>query len=82
MNNNLHILSVWGLLVAIVIMYVIYRFVTDRKKGIKRHPLYPLVSKSTDGTFPQANDYIGWVVYVILATGIFAFIYFAFKTIF
>ena len=61
------------MLVAIVIMYVIYRFVTDRKKGIKRHPLYPLVSKSTDGTFPQANDYIGWVVYVLLATGLLAF---------
>lgn len=54
---------------AAIVIYVIYRLVTDRPSGEKRHPLYPMVSNPTDRMFPEKGDYLSWVGYVLVIVG-------------
>ena len=66
MEVFLPIVVTWGLLCAVLVAYVVYRFVTDRSKGSQRHPLYPLVSRPTDPSFPAQGAWIQWAAYICL----------------
>ena len=68
MEGLLPILAVWALLCAVLVAYVIHRFLTDRAKGTSRHPLFPLVSRSSDPSFPPEGAWLEWVSYVFLLT--------------
>jgi len=66
MEGLLPILAIWALLCALLVGYVIYRIVTDRTKGASRHPLFPLVSRSSDPTFPPQGAWLEWASYIFL----------------
>jgi hypothetical protein len=72
--DTLFIIYIWGILSLVIIGYVIYRFFTDRKSSEKQHWLYPLISNSTDGTFPEKGKYISWALYLFLLIGMFVFL--------
>ena len=60
------IIYVWAVLVLVVLGYVIYRLVTDKRTADKKHPLYPLVSYPTDGLFPEKGRFRQWLVYILV----------------
>ena len=66
MEGLLPIIGIWVLLCAVLIGYVSYRFLTDRAKESSRHPLFPLVSRPTDPTFPPHGAWLEWLSYVSL----------------
>jgi hypothetical protein len=66
MEGLLPVLGIWALLCAVLVGYVIYRFVTDRPNDSQRHPLYPLVSRPTDPTFPAPGAWMRWAAYICL----------------
>ena len=45
---------------------MVYRLITDKEKGGKKHPLYPLYSNPDDPMFPKSDNKIGWVIYLLL----------------
>ncbi len=58
------VIVVWAILCAVLAAYVVYRFVTDRADGSAPHPLFPFVSRSTDGTLPPQGAWLEWIAYV------------------
>jgi|SRR5688572_6807307 hypothetical protein len=66
MEGVLPILAIWALLCVALVGYVIYRFLTDRARGASRHPLFPLVSRSSDPAFPTQGAWLAWASYTFL----------------
>jgi len=64
MEGLLPVIVVWAVLCAVLAGYVIYRFATDQAKDSRRHPLYPLVSRPTDPSFPARGAWMEWAAYV------------------
>jgi hypothetical protein len=58
------LLAVWAVLCAVMAGYVLYRVVSDRSDGSKTHRWFPLVSKSTDPTFPRRGAWFQWAAYI------------------
>ena len=58
------LLLIWATFCALLLIYVVYRFKTDKPDGSARHPLYPFVSKRTDTTFPRRGAWIDWLAYI------------------
>ena len=73
MEGTISIVAVWGFLVAIIVVYVVFRLMTDRSRDGTVHPLYPFVSNSTDGMFPVDGE-IKWAAYTVWIAG-FAFFF-------
>lgn len=74
MNNPIPGIVIWVLLGSVVLAYVIYRLVTDRRNDSKQNALYPLVSNRSDGMFPQKDDVLGWVGYLLMVLGMVGFV--------
>ena len=74
MNEQILVILVWAILAGVLVAYVTYRFVTDRRTDEKRHFLYPLVSNPTDGMFPYRRNIVGWIAYILLLIGMVGFI--------
>lgn len=74
MDSPLPIIIVWALLVAVIVAYVAYRLVTDRRSEENRHPLYPMVSNPSDGMFPDKGDHLSWCGYGLVTLGLAGFI--------
>ena len=75
MNDPTSILLVWLGLGIIMVSYVTYRLISDRKKSSEhRHIFYPLTSNPGDKMFPGRNDTIGWVAYIFMIIGVLAFL--------
>jgi hypothetical protein len=74
MDSPLPIIIVWALMAMVIIAYVVYRLMTDRRSGGKRHALYPLASNPSDGMFPEKGDYLSWGGYGLLTIGLVGFI--------
>ena len=66
MDGLLPVIVIWALLCAVLAVYVVYRFVTDRPTDSQRHRLYPLVSRPTDPSFPARGAWIEWAAYICL----------------
>jgi hypothetical protein len=64
------LIAVWAVLCLVVVGYVVYRFVTDKADGSPRHPMYPLVSKPTDRSFPLGSAWLEWIAYICLLLGL------------
>jgi len=64
MEGYLPVIVVWAALCAVLAGYVIYRFATDKAKDSRRHPLYPLVSRPADPSFPARGSWMEWAAYV------------------
>ena len=75
------IVYIWVILSLVVVGYVVYRILTDRKSGTKQHWLYPLVSNPTDGAFPAKGKYLNWALYFVLSLGMVIFLVSAFYEI-
>ena len=67
-------ISVWVVLIGVVVIYVIWRLFTDRKTDSVKHPMYPLVSRASDGMFPHRSEKYAWGLYLILLVGLLAFV--------
>jgi hypothetical protein len=59
------LLAVWAVLCAVLAGYVIWRFATDRSDGSHTHRWFPLVSKTTDPTFPLKSAWLQWAAYIV-----------------
>ena len=68
------IIYIWGILSLVIIGYVAYRILTDRKSGEKQHSLYPIISNKTDGIFPARGKYLSWAWYLFLLSSLVVFI--------
>src|SRR5688572_22779502 len=66
MEGLLPILVIWAVLCTVLVGYVVYRFLTDRTTGASRHPLFPLVSRSSDSPFPPRGAWLEWTSYIFL----------------
>lgn len=73
MESAVPIIVVWAILAFVMVAYVTYRLMTDRRSGSKRHPLFPFTSNSSDGFFPDKGDYLGWVAYLLILIGLLGF---------
>ncbi len=60
------VIVVWTGLCAVLVGYVIYRFVTDRADGSPQHRLYPLISRPTDRAIPRKGAWLMWAAYLCL----------------
>ena len=69
MEPAILISCVWAALILVIVAYVIYRLATDRRGNVERHPLYPLVSRSSDGMFPSKSEPRAWFTYIAVASG-------------
>ena len=74
MDEHILIIIIWMLLAVLMVGYVTFRIVTDRRSDEKRHILYPLVSNSTDGMFPDRRNIVGWIAYILLLVGMIGFV--------
>lgn len=72
--NGMLLILIWSGLMGIVAVYVIYRLLTDKDHGGKRHVLYPLASRPSDPMFPDRTDFLGWSAYSLLLLGVFGFV--------
>jgi hypothetical protein len=66
--NPTPLIIVWGILGLILVVYVAYRFTTDKAGNDKRHMLYPLVSNPTDPTLPTSK--LALLCYLFMLAGI------------
>jgi len=69
----IELLTVWAVLIAAVVAYVLYRVVSDKADGSAPHAHYPLVSKATDGMFPAKGAWLQWFAYIALLIGVTGF---------
>lgn len=73
MDSPFPIIVVWTILAAVLVAYVAYRFITDRRSDSKNHPLYPFTSNSSDGIFPRGGR-LGKLAYLIILLGLLGFV--------
>lgn len=73
MNSPFPIIVVWAFLAAVLVAYVAYRFITDRRSDSKTHSLYPFASNPSDGVFPKGG-YLGRAAYLIILFGLLGFV--------
>ena len=64
------LIGVWAVLCLVLVGYVAYRLITDKADGSAQHPMYPLVSKATDGNLPPARAYLEWAACACLLLGL------------
>jgi hypothetical protein len=73
MSSPVPLIVVWVLLGLALIAYVVYRFITDRVDGSKRHhPLYPMISSRSDPTAP--SDRLSRLGYAVTALSMLGFV--------
>lgn len=70
----LPLILIWVILGIVVLGYVTYRLVTDRRSPGKRHVLYPTISNPGDGMFPDKGDYLTWSGYGFVLLGLLGFV--------
>jgi hypothetical protein len=66
MKSLVPVIAVWVGLCAVLVGYIIYRFITDRTDGSPHHGLYPLISRPTDPAFPPKGAWLMWAAYICL----------------
>jgi hypothetical protein len=74
MNDPRLIIIVWGILCLVLLLFVGYRFITDKNKNSNTHAFYPLVSNPGDSVFPSPKNKLGIFAYIFIVIGLIAFL--------